>query len=152
LAVKHTGAKATVAVRKALVSQTGLKRKTLNKAVQGRETGSGYEIRSRGGNISLKHFAARETRSGVSAAPWNKRGIWSGSFIKGGGFPNRVTLNMNGQVFWRLRTGSRFPIAKVKSGLYIPREMVTGQSEAAFYSVVERDLPARLVHELGRIL
>lgn len=97
------------------------------------------------------HFSPRETRAGVSAAPWNKRGIWAHSFIKGGKFPNRVPLKMNGQVFWRLGK-SRSPIAKVKSGLYIPREMVTGQSEATFNAVVQRDLPPRLEHELRRVL
>ncbi|QDM26986.1 hypothetical protein FNL56_13350 [Tardiphaga sp. vice304] len=151
LAVKHTGGKATVAVRKALVGQTGLKRKVLDRAVKGRSVAAGYEIKSRGGNISLKHFGARETRNGVSAAPWGSRRIYPGTFIKGGKFPSRVTLKMNGQVFERTG-GRRFPIRKVKSGLFIPVEMVKGQSEAAFFAVVERDLPARLEHELARIL
>lgn len=149
-AVKHTGDKATTAMRSALVPQTGLKRKTLVAAVKGRSTGSGYEIKSHGGDIRLKFFAARETRKGVTAAPWNARRLYAGTFMKGGRFPNRVALGMNGQVMKRAGA-SRKPIHGVKSGLFIPEEMVKGGSEAAFYGVMDTDLAPRLLHELGRI-
>lgn len=149
-AVKHTGDKAVSAMRSALVPQTGLKRKTLVKAVKGRSTAGGYEIASHGGNIRLKFFGARETRKGVSAAPWNSRRIYAGTFIKGGRFPNRVDLHKGGQVFKRSGS-SRLPIHNTRSGLYIPEEMVKGQSAAAFYQTMDRDLAARLEHELMRI-
>jgi hypothetical protein len=150
-AVKHTGDKAVSAMRSALVPQTGLKRKTLVNAVKGRSTGSGYEIKSHGGDIRLKFFGARETRKGVTAAPWNKRQLYAGTFIKGGLFPNRVTLNMGGQVLQRAAGAKRLPIHGIKSGLFIPEEMVKGNSAAAFYSTLETDLAPRLEHELGRI-
>lgn len=149
-AVKHTGDKATSAMRSALVPQTGLKRKTLVKAVKGRSTGSGYEIKSHGGNIRLKFFQARETRKGVTAAPWNSRRLYAGTFMKGGRFPNRVALKMGGAVL--KRTGSsRLPIKGVRSGLFIPEEMVKGSSEAAFYSTLETDLAPRIAHDYARI-
>jgi len=149
-AVKHTGDKATSAMRSALVKQTGLRRGTLVRAVKGSSAGSGYVIKSHGGNIRLKFFKARETRQGVSAAPWNHRQIYAGTFIKGGRFPGRKALNMGGQVLKRSGS-SRLPIHGVKSGLFIPEEMVKGQSEAAFYATLQTDLAPRLEHELSRI-
>ena len=160
-AINHTGAKARTQMVRALVPQTGLKRKTIVKALRESKAGAGgltYTIRSHGGNIRLKHFGARETRSGVSAAPWNQRSIWAHTFMKAGWWPNRVTKsNWNGQVFERIgsrgRTASgmhRFEV--VRSGLFIPDEMVQGASAEAFTSAVASDLPARLEHELGRVL
>jgi hypothetical protein len=49
-AVKHTGDKATSAIRSALVRQTGLKRGTLVRAVKGKSVGTDYVIKSHGGN------------------------------------------------------------------------------------------------------
>ena len=150
-AVKHTGDKAVSAMRSALVPQTGLKRKTLVKAVKGRSTGSGYEIKSHGGNIRLKFFGARETSKGVSAAPWNKRQVYPGTFIKSGWWPKRVKAIAGGQVLQRAGAG-KYPIHGVKSGLFIAEEMVKGNSEAAFYSTLDSDLAPRIAHELARIL
>lgn len=154
-AINHTGDKAKTAMRVVLVNQTGLKRKTINKAVTSTRAsskgGGSYVIKSKGGNIRLQFFKAKETRAGVSAAPWNKRSIYAGTFIKGGRFPNRVGLKMGGAVLIRAG-GSRYPLKTVKSGLFIAEEMVTGQSAQAFYSVVSRDLPARIAHEITRIL
>lgn len=166
-AINHTGAKARTQMIRALVPQTGLKRRTIVKALRESKAGAGaltYTIRSHGGDIRLKYFGARETRSGVSAAPWNKRSVYAHTFMKAGWWPNRVAKgNWNGQVFERagsvtgnLRAGSqtrrmdRFEV--VKSGLFIPDEMVQGASAAAFSGAVATDLPARLDHELGRIL
>lgn len=152
-AVNHTGLKARTQMRKVLVDQTGLKPKTINKAVKSRNSfnGSAFEIFARGGNIGLKYFNARETRKGVTAAPWGTRRLYAGAFIKGGRFPNRVKLNMGGHVFKRTGAG-KHPIEKLKSGLFIPDEMISGQSEAAFNSTVERELPGRIAHELYRVL
>jgi len=152
-AVNHTGNKAVTAMRRVLVDQTGLPMKTLRKALKARRAfnGGAFVIKARGGDVRLKFFRARETRKGVSAAPWNSRQVYPHTFIKGGKFPDRVALDMGGHVFKRAGR-SRLPLQSQKSGLFIPTEMVTGQSEAAFYQVVERDLPARLAHELYRVL
>ncbi|HWL06738.1 MAG TPA: phage tail protein [Xanthobacteraceae bacterium] len=152
-AINHTGDKARTQMRRVLVKQTGLKATTINRAVKSKRAfGSGaYEIKSRGGNVRLMFFGARETRRGVSAAPWNQRKVYAGTFTKGGLFPNRVALNTGGAVLKRRGKG-RFPLQTVKSGLFIPEEMVTGDSEAAFYETVQRELPARLAHELYRVL
>jgi hypothetical protein len=152
-AINHTGDKALTQMRRVLVGQTGLKRKTIVRAVKATKAfGAGaYTIRSKGGNIRLKFFAARETRKGVSAAPWNSRRIYAGTFMKGGRFPNRKALNLGGAVLKRVGS-SRKPLTTIKSGLFIPEEMVTGQSEAAFFGTVDRDLPGRIAHELYRVL
>lgn len=158
-AINHTGAKARTQMIRALVPQTGLKRKVIVKALRESRASPGaltYAIRSHGGNVRLKYFGARETRTGVSAAPWGQRSIYPHTFMKAGWFPNRVTKpNWNGQVYERVgsKTGSgmdRFQV--VRSGLFIPDEMVSGASAAAFNSVAASDLPARLEHELGRVL
>lgn len=156
-AINHTGDKARTGVRVALVSQTGLKRKTINKAVTSTRAsskgGGSYVIKSKGGNIRLQFFGARETRAGVSAAPWNKRRIFGETFIKGGHFPNRVTISRyGGAVMYRYDGAGRFPIKVKKSGLFIAEEMVTGNSAQTFFTIVNRDLPARIAHELMRAL
>lgn len=154
-AVNHTGDKARTQMRRALVDQTGLKRKVIVKALKTRKisakTGGSYTILSRGGDVRLKFFGARETQAGVSAAPWNKRQLFARTFIKGGKFPGRVKLNMGGNVF--VRVGSdRFPLKTVHSGLFIPKEMVTGHSAEAFDRVVASDLIDRIAHEILRSL
>lgn len=158
-AINHTGAKARTQMIRALVPQTGLKRRVIVKALREHKASPGglvYEIRSHGGDVRLKYFGARETARGVSAAPWSKRSIYPHTFMKAGWWPGRVVKpNWNGQVFERLgsKTSSgmdRFHV--VRSGLFIPDEMVSGASAAAFNSMAARDLPARLEHELGRML
>lgn len=158
-AINHTGAKARTQMVRALVPQTGLKRKTIIKALRENKASAGsltYAIKSHGGNIRLKHFGARETRQGVSAAPWGRRAVYAHTFMKAGWWPNRVVKsNWNGQVLERVgsktSTGNdRFQV--VRSGLFIPDEMVQGASAAAFNSTAAADLPARLGHELERML
>lgn len=157
-AVNRTGDMARTQVVRTLTTQTGLKRPVIVKAVK-RDRAGGmaagglvYRLKSRGGNVSLKYFGARETRKGVSAAPWNKRRVFASTFLKGGRFPKRVKLRIGkGHVFARAGA-SRLPIEKKRSGLFIPTEMVTGATASAFMSTVRTVLPVRLRHELGAIL
>lgn len=157
-AVNHTGDKARTRMVRTLTAQTGLKRRVIVKALKVRRANfqfAAYAIESAGGNIALKFFGARETRKGVSAAPWGKRRIFVSTFIKGGRFPGRVALKMGGHVFERTgevtRTG-RPAIRISKSGVIIPNEMVAGATRQAFYAVVGESLPGRLSHELYRII
>ena len=151
-AIVHTGKKAKTQVVRSLTSQTGLKRKTIVKAVKDVKAGDlQFILQTDGGNVSLRHFKARETRAGVKASPWNKTQVFKGTFMKGGRFPKRVGLKMNGQVFQRVGSG-RSPIERVKSGLFIPTEMVKGQTQQAWRAVIDRDLMPRLQHEIGRLM
>ena len=151
-AVNWTGDRTRTRVRRALTKQTGLKAGTIRKAIKTRRSSWGtltYTMSSFGGDISLKYFGARETRKGVSAAPFGKRQIFPGTFIKGGRFPKRVALNKGSHVFKRVGSG-RLPIEKQLSGVIIPREMVRDQSADAFdKSAVQ--LEARFAHEIGAI-
>lgn len=166
-AINHTLGKSRTVMIRALVPQTGLKRRVIVRALREKRASPGDlvgAIQSRGGDIGLKHFGARETRVGVSAAPWNKRAVFPHSFLKAGWWPTRVTKgNWNGHAFYRTGTKTRTNhptkgkdemdrFEKAKSGLFIPDEMVSGASAAAFYSMAASDLPARLEHELGRML
>lgn len=182
-AVNHTGDKARTQVVRALVKQTGLPSGVLKKALKvGRAYGASedpiqfakaqlssrpgslvYLVTARGGDISLKYFKPRETMAGVTAAPFGKRSLFAGSFMKGGQFPNRKgAKTLNGHVYER--TGSRIiatrgkregkKISEIKlkdSGVIIPEQMLKGASAEAFRSTVEQHLPNRVTHELNRL-
>ncbi|OCC05246.1 hypothetical protein BA190_10105 [Labrys sp. WJW] len=154
-ALSRTGDKAKTQVIRALTVQTGLKRKVIVRAVKVKKPSFRlleYSMTTRGGDVSLKYFDPRETRSGVSAAPRGNRQIFAHTFLKGGLFPNRVPLSMGGHVFERAAGARRTPIHKRKSGVYIPQEMVRGETLDAFNNVIARDLPDRVGHELLRML
>ncbi|WP_315792425.1 hypothetical protein [Bradyrhizobium sp. SZCCHNRI1002] len=150
-AVRRTGDMTATRVVRSLTAQTGLKRPVIVRAVKKKPSGSTYSLKSRGGDVSLKYFGARETRKGVSAAPWNHRRVFTGTFIKGGRFPHRVALDLGGQVFKRTGTG-RVPIVRQRSGLFIPTEMISGTTKDTFLRSVATILPARLQHEIAAIL
>ncbi len=152
-AINHTGKKAKTQMVRTLANQTGLPIKTTRKALKDKSAGVGgaFTITSKGGNVRLKFFKAKETRAGVSAAPWNKRKTYAGTFMKGGRFPKRKDIGLGGAVVKRAGAG-RYPLRTQKSGLFIPKEMVSGATEQAFYSTAQRELPPRLAHELGFII
>lgn len=157
-ALNRTGAKATTQMVRTLTAQTGLPRKTLKRAVKSYRASErllAYALKTRGGNISLRYFKARETRTGVSAAPLGKRVVVPHTFMKAGRFPNRVRFDsrgkgkgMDGNVFVRKGRG-RLPIEGGRSGVYIPTEMLRGQSLASFDALVAADLPVQVERALG---
>jgi hypothetical protein len=152
-ALSHTGAKAKTAVARALTAQTGLKAAVLKRAVKPRALGAlTLALETHGGDVALKYFGARETNKGVSAAPWNARHVFAGSFMKGGLFPNRVALSKGGGHVFMREGKSRLPIIKGKSGLYIPTEMLKGGSVASWRTVLASDLAPRVGHEIARML
>ncbi|GJE45315.1 hypothetical protein [Methylobacterium soli] len=106
--------------------------------------------------MALKYFGAWETAKGVSAAPWSARHVYARTFIKADWWPHRMTKgNGNGHVFERAgsTTNSRLDRSnKVKSGLFIPDEMVKSATASAFNGTAAAKLPDRLAHELLRVL
>ncbi|MFN3891984.1 MAG: hypothetical protein ACK4MV_16435 [Beijerinckiaceae bacterium] len=162
-ALNHEGAKAKTQVIRALTKQTGLRRATIVRAVKEGKAAQGdaarnyvgmkltYELRSKGGNVRLKFFGAREARAGVVAKPWGGSRLYAGAFTRGGRWPKRVTLPYGGHAFQRAGA-SRLPISQVRSGLFIPDEMIQGASAAAFDQVMGAGLEARVSHELFRML
>lgn len=166
-AINRTGQTVGNEAGRALSDQTGLPRRTGIRAVR-REVERAtpatltYVIHGQGGNISLKYFKPRETRAGVSAAPWNTRTLYPSTFMKAGWWPKRVVKPAwNGQVFKRAnsdgysydglrskgakRVGTAFQ--KQKSGLFIPIEMVRGATAAAWQQGARR-LQPRIEHEV----
>jgi len=151
-AIQRVGDMPRTQMVRALTKQTGLKRGVIVSALK-KKGGRGslfYMIKSRGGDIALKHFGARETRKGVSAAPFGKRQVFPSAFIKGGRFPQRVPLKLGGQV-WRRVGAARKPLELQKSGVIIPKEMVSGASKVAFERTVKTEFPKRIQHELFRL-
>jgi hypothetical protein len=143
-AINHTGDKARTQIGRALVKQTGLKYGKVRQALRTVPAGNVslvYRIIAHGGFTSLKEFGARQTKRGVSAAPWGKRHLFPHAFI---------APSLGGHVF--IRTGKgRFPIHKLW-GPAIPAEMVKAESRAAFERTVANELPARLALEVNAIL
>lgn len=172
-AINHTGDKARTQVIRALAKQTGLNYGVVKNAVRtGRAWGAGedaskfvdgrgsleYVLSTKGGDISLKYFKARETRQGVTAAPFGKRKLFPGTFILGGRFPKRKTADkLNGHVYqptsgqatgkdsWKRRVNFK------DSGVVIPQEMLQGASRDAFMRVVDAELAKRVMHEMNRL-
>lgn len=152
--LNRTGDTARTGVRRTLTKQTGLKRAVIVKAVRVKRSDPAtlaYTMTSKGGDIALKFFGARETRKGVSAAPFGKRKVFASTFIKGGRFPNRSGIVFRGHVMKREGPG-RVPIHVEQSGVVIPHEMVTGDTAAEFQRVVRTVMPRRMAHELRRLL
>lgn len=155
-ALNHTGDKTKTQVIRALTGQTGLKRAVIVRAVKPTRASFGslaYVLRSRGGDVRVQFFGPKEAGKGVIAKPWNRPTSYVGAFTRQG-FGKRVPFTKPGMAghVWRRTSGKRVPIEQVKSGLVIPEEMVTDASERAFQTTVAIDLPARLDHELSRLL
>jgi len=164
-ALNHTGAKAKTAVVRNLVVQTGLKRSVIVRAVKvGKATAANeqfsyggsltYTLSTSGGDISLKFFEPKETKAGVSAAPRGRRQLFSGTFTKGGHFPNRKGPVMGGHVFANVSQGHawRGTVRLENSGVYIPDEMLQGATAAAFDQIMGAELEARVSHEIGFLM
>lgn len=153
-AMNRTGDTARTRVVRELAKQTGLPQKTIRKAVKVKRSSwqdLEYRLSASGGDVALKYFKARETRQGVTAFVRGERELFAGTFIMGGSFGRgRVALNMGGHVFQRI--GGRTELEKLKSGVFIPVEMVEGATAHAFDATVSEQLPRRLDHEIGRSL
>lgn len=153
--VNQVGDRAKTQVVRALTKQTGLPRKTIVKAV-GDPTRAhagklSYEMVTAGGDIRLKYLNPRETRPGVTAAPWGRRQLYPGTFMKGGKFPNRHGGKFDGHVMRRLNTtGTR--LTQVRSGMKIPTEMTTGATLAAFERTAAPLLKERVEAVLAKLI
>lgn len=159
-ALNAGGSAMRVRTIEAETAQTGLAKRTISKAqreFKATRARLEYEIEAAGGNVRLKYFRPRETRAGVSASPWNSRRVYAGSFMKAG-WPQgsrwakrKAKPNWNGQVFQRTggktRTGMD-EFEHAKSGLFIPTEMVTGQTAGAFHAS-QPEVMAEVTRQIG---
>ncbi|WP_336488409.1 hypothetical protein [Methylobacterium nigriterrae] len=164
-ALNHTCTKARTQVIKALTQQTGLKRSVIVRAVKVNKATAAaeqfgyagsltYTLTTHGGDISLKFFSQKETKTGVSAAPHERRQLFAGTFTKGGRFPNRKGPVMGGHVFANVSAGHawRGKAQLQNSGVCIPDEMLQGATAAAFEQVMGDDLEKRVSHEIGLLM
>ena len=122
--------------------QTGLKHDTIERAQVAQPASAGrlaFNIRSKGGNVRLKYFGARETGSGVTADPWDAPHFYPQAFINSGWKDRRPSPKLNGQVYKRVGRKS-MPIVQEKSGLFIPTEMTKGATAQAFEQTSRRAL------------
>lgn len=158
-ALNHTGSKAYTQVKRAMVGQTGMPYGVVNKGVKrklahtGSASGTGgsmeFVIIGTGKPLSLKYFKARQTRKGVSAAPWNVRRIFPGTFNTGGSFEKGRVSVLGGHVFKRT-SAKRGPLEKLY-GPGIANELIKDEVKATFERVAS-ELPDRLSHEIERLL
>lgn len=157
-AVKHTGNIAYTAVARHISQNTSLSYAAVKRGMGKPKLPSFVDVRYRiqlnnTRDIPLRMFRARETRKGVTADIPGEAGrkLFEGAFMKGGRFPNRVSIaKMGGNVFEREGT-ARLGIVKVKSGVTIADLAMADEATAVFDEVVQSRLPARVGHEIHRI-
>lgn len=85
-ALNRGGDQGRTAVRRSLVSQTGIKYGLINRAVfntRATPADLSYSLIAKGSETNIGLFNARQAKKGVSAAPWRKRRIFKGTFIVG---------------------------------------------------------------------
>lgn len=138
-ALNHESDKARTQIKRALAQQTGIKPSLVSIGFSTkRATASDltYVFRQRGGETNLNLFRATQGAKGVSAAPWNVRRVFPGTF----------TVPRYGNKVYQRSGDKRFPIAPLY-GPNLARELVKGQPRAEFEAVPMR-LAARVAHEL----
>jgi len=130
----------TVAAEQA---QTGIKEGVTERAQIATEAGAGglsFRITVHGGNVRLKYFGAKEGGGGVTAHPWGRSTFYPGAWINSGfRGARRPSPKLGGQVYRRVGS-SRLPIEQLHSGLYLPDELLKGQT----LSVWEEGMPMLL--------
>ena len=146
-------------VVKAVAAETGIFPKILTKAVRplrASPTNLRAGLASRGGEIGLRYFKAREANGGVAADVAGEREFFPGAFRRSGRAPNRYMVRrLNKQVYVRDTESRRWgakPIVKQGSGVWIPLKMIEGESRKAFDEVAATELPVQIARELDKIL
>lgn len=147
-ALNHEGDKARTQVKRILAGTTGINYNLINRAVATYRANRGslkYELRAKGSETNLGLFKARQTLSGVSAAPWNARHIFRGDA------PPRGSFFLPGtRVVYIRKTKASYPIEPL-FGPNLAREIVKDEPAAA-WRMVTHSLAARVGHELSRVL
>jgi hypothetical protein len=142
-------------VIKAVAKQSSIPRYIVKGAVKRRLTsvkpGQGAiegVVWATGKPISLKYFHPRQVSYGVTAKVQGGSVQYPHAFM--GPRPGVLASALRGNVF--IRTSSRrFPI-KMLYGPSVPEELVRGETVKIFEETVATMLPARVQHEIGRLL
>ena len=140
-AIDEVGNKTKTQVIRTVAKQAGVKQAKVRGIVTVRQAmGSGngeYTMIARDATLSLKEFSPRQTRRGVTAAPWGKRRAFAHTFAG----PNAHIFVREGK--------SRLPIRKLW-GPNIPKEIVKDEAEKVFYSTVDKLFPVAVEKWLMR--
>lgn len=153
--INKVGDRVRTQVVRTLTKQTGLPKKTIQKAVVTYGASPGkylYTMKSAGGDIRLRFFKPRETRKGVVARPFGKHTLFAGTFMKGGKFPRRVEVAELSPDVWRRLNKSGTRITQQRSGVRIPVEMITGATGEAFDKMAGPLLEERITKAIGKLL
>ena len=154
--VNQVGNRSKTIVIRELTQQTGLPRAVIVRAIgnplAARPGRYAYDMITRGGNIRLKYLRPRETPSGVVARPFGKATLYPGAFLRGGMFPDRKDVeDFNGHAYYRLnKSGTKITFAR--SGVFIPVEMTSGATVAAFHRVAAPLLAQRVGAALDKLV
>jgi hypothetical protein len=149
------------ALRKATVTaetaQTGLSHDTIDRAqheIAATPATLAYTIVSKGGNVRLKYFGAKEGGGGVTAHPWNAQHFYAGAFITSGRPGNRrPSPKLGGHVYKNIAGGKwGGSIRQERSGLFIPVEMTSGRTAATFNKASATLLATTVISRLGALL
>lgn len=159
-ALNHEGDKKRTQVLRALAKQTGIKYGRIRAAVRTVRAGPGsltYRLDFDGVETNIGDFSARQTKKGVSAAPWGVRRIFPHTFIikkYGGRVFKRTGAASDDTRFklfdYRIKDVGRFPIRGV-FGPNMAREVTKGDAREAW----DADLPNladRVGHEIEQEL
>ncbi len=153
--INKVGDRVRTQVVRTLTKQTGLPKKTIQKAVVTYGATPGklfFTMKSEGGDIRLRFFKPRETRKGVVAKPWGKHTLFAGTFMKGGKFPKRVESAYLSPDVWRRLNSSGTKITQQRSGVRIPVEMITGATADAFDKMAAPLLEQRVMKVIQKLL
>lgn len=140
-ALNRGGDMARTKVRRSLVAQTGIAYGKIDKAMRTHKASAGnlvYTIVAKDNWSNLAAFKPRKTKGGISAAPWNKRQIFRGSFM----------VRSYGKVYARAGA-ERGPLVPL-FGPNLAREVMRDDALAAWQSA-PRFVQMRVEHELLRM-
>ena len=162
-ALNHTAAKAQTAVSREIRKVYNIKARDVRKAMRrsrARATHLEARIDLSGAPLPLLAFGARATKTGVSVAiklgerkrierafvqkmPSGHEGVFARGGYQRGQFQFRTKRIARG--------GNDLPIAELTS-LAIPQALANAQVMDSIARGIERDMPARLQHELQRLI
>ena len=147
-ALNHEGDKGRTAIKRVLVTQTGINYNLIEKGMATHRANAGnlrYELRQRGSETNLGLFQARQTGQGVSAAPWNSRHIFRGDN------PPRGSFFLPGTRLVYIRKGKASHPIEPLFGPNLAREIVKDKSRIA-WERVPMSIADRVAHEIARVL
>lgn len=160
-AINRTTQSAYSRVVRAIAKQssipTAIVRKTVKRKLAAHNSGDLFgEIYASGRPLSLKVFGAKQFSFGVRAKIYGEWKRFPGAFIWGGNYKSGKAV-AGGHVFTNTRmpnklSGRDNALSEMMTGPSVAEELVKDEAVRVFNHLVETMLPARVSHELSRIL